>query len=69
VLELTPTAKSELSLLLSTGIHGNETAPVEIVDLLLRALYRGDCPEVPRAGGARQSACAGAKQTLSGERH
>ena len=42
VLELTPAAKSELSLLLSTGIHGNETAPVEIVDLLLRALYRGD---------------------------
>lgn len=42
VLELTPTARSELSLLLSTGIHGNETAPVEIVDLLLRALYRGE---------------------------
>ena len=42
VLELTPTTDSELSLLLSTGIHGNETAPVEIVDLLLRALYRGD---------------------------
>lgn len=42
MLELTPTTDSELSLLLSTGIHGNETAPVEIVDLLLRALYRGD---------------------------
>ncbi len=42
VLELTPTAKSDLSLLLSTGIHGNETAPVEIVDLLLRALYRNE---------------------------
>lgn len=42
VLELTPTARSELSLLLSTGIHGNETAPVEIVDLLLRALYCGE---------------------------
>lgn len=42
VLELIPTARSELSLLLSTGIHGNETAPVEIVDLLLRALYSGE---------------------------
>ena len=42
VLELTPTARSELSLLLSTGIHGNETAPVEIVDMLLRALYSGE---------------------------
>lgn len=42
VVELTPLAQSECSLLLSTGVHGNETAPVEIVDLLLRALYRGD---------------------------
>jgi succinylglutamate desuccinylase len=42
VLELTPFTATGMSLLLSTGIHGNETAPVEIVDLLLRALYRGD---------------------------
>ncbi|WP_431140222.1 succinylglutamate desuccinylase [Enterobacter mori] len=42
VLELTPFAQSDISLLLSSGIHGNETAPVEIVDLLLRALYRGE---------------------------
>ncbi|ELW1645730.1 succinylglutamate desuccinylase [Enterobacter oligotrophicus] len=42
VLELTPFADAGLSVLLSTGIHGNETAPVEIVDLLLHALYRGD---------------------------
>ena len=42
MLELTPTGKYNLSLLLSTGIHGNETAPVEIVELLLRALYRAE---------------------------
>ncbi|WP_312771469.1 succinylglutamate desuccinylase/aspartoacylase family protein, partial [Escherichia coli] len=42
VLELTPTGEYDLSRLLSTGIHGNETAPVEIVDLLLRALFRAE---------------------------
>lgn len=42
MLELTPTGQYNLSLLLSTGIHGNETAPVEIVDLLLRALCRAE---------------------------
>jgi len=42
LLELTPFEGSERSLVLSTGIHGNETAPVEIVDLLLRALFSGD---------------------------
>ncbi|ENA0609022.1 succinylglutamate desuccinylase [Enterobacter bugandensis] len=42
VLELTPFAPGDASLLLSSGLHGNETAPVEIVDLLLCALYRAD---------------------------
>jgi succinylglutamate desuccinylase len=42
VLELIPEEKSTRSLVLSSGIHGNETAPVEIVDLLLDALFRGE---------------------------
>lgn len=42
LLALTPHQSTERSLVLSAGIHGNETAPVEIVDLLLRALFRGE---------------------------
>ncbi|WP_449553411.1 succinylglutamate desuccinylase [Lelliottia amnigena] len=42
LLELIPFETSERSLVLSAGIHGNETAPVEIVDLLLKALFTGD---------------------------
>ncbi|MBL5883947.1 succinylglutamate desuccinylase [Lelliottia aquatilis] len=44
LLELTPFEESTRSLVLSAGVHGNETAPVEIADLLLRALFRGDIP-------------------------
>lgn len=43
-LELTPFEERGPSLVVSSGVHGNETAPVEIVDLLLHALYRGDFP-------------------------
>lgn len=48
-LEVTPPAEhdSGLDLLLSAGIHGNETAPIELLDRLLHDIARGDLK--PRA--------------------
>jgi len=48
-LEVTPPAgqDSGLDLLLSAGIHGNETAPIELVDRLLHGIARGELK--PRA--------------------
>ncbi len=40
ILELTPHARCERGLVLSCAIHGNETAPVEIVDQLVQRLVR-----------------------------
>ena len=42
-LEVTPTAHADngMDLLLSAGIHGNETAPIELLDRLLQAVASG----------------------------
>ncbi|SDH74311.1 succinylglutamate desuccinylase [Pseudomonas benzenivorans] len=43
-LEVTPAQAQDngLDLLLSAGIHGNETAPIELLDRLLRGIARGE---------------------------
>jgi succinylglutamate desuccinylase len=48
-LEVTPPPAHDtgLDLLLSAGIHGNETAPIELLDRLLRGIARGELK--PRA--------------------
>ena len=44
ILEITPCPSNDigLDLVLSAGVHGNETAPIELLDQLLRAIARSE---------------------------
>ncbi|ANI83374.1 succinylglutamate desuccinylase [Kosakonia oryzae] len=44
ILELVPPHPTGRSLVLSCAIHGNETAPVEMLDILLKNLFSGTQP-------------------------
>ena len=44
VLCIEPSAPAERDLVISCGIHGNETAPIELCERLLRALVAGEWP-------------------------
>ena len=58
ILELTPHARCERGLVLSCAIHGNETAPVEIVDHLVQR--PGGAPAALAAAGDRRQSTSAA---------
>ncbi len=42
VVQVEPANASEKSIVISSGVHGNETAPIEIVDTLLKQIIQGE---------------------------
>lgn len=44
ILRLEPNQKTSISLVLSVGIHGNETGPIELVNQLIMSILEGQVP-------------------------